>query len=277
MIHRAAQSQADCLILDLEDAVPENWKIAARESIRHALDQGIDFRGKIFVRVNSLRTNLTWDDLQAVACQYLSGFVYPQAESVEEIRLLDDRLHRSEAELNLSLGHFSLLPLIESPRGLMNCREIGQSSHRVKGLIFGCEDYLAALQGRHDDLDTALMFPRSMVAATARALGLEPIDAPYVKVHDLEGLRLFAETGRNLGMSGMLVLSPRQLEIVNRAYTPTEAEIQQACLIVAAAPQEENLGISIVEGHFVSPPTVRAARKLLERAEAIRLCEESRR
>jgi citrate lyase subunit beta/citryl-CoA lyase len=158
---------------------------------------------------------------------------------------------------------------------VLNAAEIASASPRMMALIFGCEDYLAALQGRHSDAEEALLTPRALVAMAARAAGLEAIDTPYVRVHDLESLKWFAIQGRDLGFSGMCALSPRQIPVIHEAYTPSKEEIRQAEEVIAVAErsQAEGRGVMISGGAFVSPPTVRAAKKLLERTEAIRSSE----
>lgn len=165
--------------------------------------------------------------------------------------------------------------LIETPLGVINVYKIAKASDRVVGLLFGCEDYLADMQARHAPLDLSLHYPRSQVAVAARAAGVEPIDTPYVQVHDQEGLREFATHARDLGMAGMLIMTPRQLEVCHQVYTPSEEEVNRAKAIVAAAEdaKKEGRGIVVVDGNFVSPPTVKAAYKVLKRSQAIEALE----
>lgn len=271
MLHKAAGTKADCIVLDLEDAVPDEGKDVARSVTRSFLEKANYPRKTVFVRVNSFETGLTEKDLEGVACRAVHGFVYPWANSAEDIEKLDDRLGQIERNLDLPNGRFSVIAVIESPRGILNVAAIAQASSRMVGLIFGCEDYLAEMQGRHSVGEASLVMPRAQVAMAARAANIEPIDSPYVRIHDLEGLRAFAETGRDLGMAGMCALTPGQIPVINEVYTPSEEEIQLAREILAATESEENSerGVFLAGDKFISPPTLKAARKTIARYEAI--------
>jgi len=272
MVQKASGSEADSIVLDLEDAVPDASKAQGREIISSVLKSGLYNKKTVFVRINPLDSGLTLFDLEAVACQELHGFVYPMARTSEDIRNFDAQLSLMENYLNLTIGHFSIIGIIETPLAVLNAYPIATASNRMVGLIFGCEDYLADLQGRHNVDEVSLHTPRSRVAISARAAGIEPIDTPYVEVHDLTGLRSFANSGRDLGMAGMCSMAPRQISTINEIYTPTEEEIRYSTDVVNA--EEEalaaNRGIVVIDGKFISPPTVKAARNLLARYEAIR-------
>lgn len=278
MMRGAADSEADCLILDLEDAVPAGKKATARREVHNILEEGIYTNLSVFVRVNSFETGLTQKDVESVACSRLHGFVYPWANRPEDIQNFHRQLEQAENSLGLAKGYFSLIAVIEAPLGVINAHAIAQASDRIVGLIFGCEDFLAELQGRHNQDEIALTAPRAQVAMAARAVGITPIDTPYVRARDLAGLRNFARTGRNLGMAGGCALTPRQATVINEIYTPTVEEIQQARSVIEASENRDNLdrGVFIVLDKFISPPTVKAARKTLARHEAIRSFEEFR-
>ncbi|RJP76710.1 MAG: CoA ester lyase [Candidatus Zixiibacteriota bacterium] len=271
MLRRAARTPADGLILDLEDAVPAGQKAAARDTLRRFLAE-VPLKPKtVTVRVNPFGSGLTREDLRAVAGDRLDGFVYPWTNSPDDLERFDAALAEVERDLGLPEGRFGVIALIESPRAVLALGEIAAASTRLRGLFFGCEDFLAELQGRHDPAETALLTPRALTAMAARAAGLEAVDAPFVRVQDLEGLRAFARAGRDLGFTGMAALTPGQVEVINEVYTPDAAQIRGAREILAAAGQSETAGrnVRVVEGRFVAPPTAKAARKLLERAQAI--------
>lgn len=271
MARKAAVSDADCVVMDLQDAVPDRDKSEARRTIRTLLEEGVFENKTVFVRVNPLDSGLTLVDINAVACRQLHGFIYPMAYTPNDIVAFDAQLSMKESELGLPRGHFSIVVLIETPLGVLNAYPLACASSRVVGLLFGCEDYLAEIQGRHMENETSLVVPRSQVVLACRAAGVEPIDTPYVQVHDLDGLRQFATAGRSLGMAGMALMTPRQLPIIHEIYSPSHDEIMAAQKLVRAADEaaREGRGIVIVDDVFVSPPTLKAAQKLLERAEAI--------
>lgn len=271
MMIKAAGSSADCVALCLEDAVPYSEKSNAREKIREILENGIFKKKTVFVRINPIDTGLTLKDLKGVACKELDGFVYPMAYTPEDIKNFDAQLGLMENELNLPNGHFSIIVLIETPMAILNAYQIAKASRRVVGLLFGCEDYMAEMESRYSTEEMSLFVPRSLMAMASRAAGIVPIDTPYVHVSDLEGLKRFATLGRDLGMAGMLVMTPRQIETVRECYTPSKDEISYATEVVQAADRaaKEGRGIAVINNKFISPPTLKQAQKLLEQAEAI--------
>jgi citrate lyase subunit beta/citryl-CoA lyase len=277
LIKKAAQSNADCVALCLEDAVPHNEKKNARKTVRTALNDGLFAHKAVFARINPIHTGMTLLDLEEVACQELDGFVYPVAQTADDILKFDAQLSMIEHKMELVDGHFSVIVLIETPLAVLNAYPIATASKRVVGIMFGCEDYMAEMQSRYSEREMSLFTPRSMVAIAARAAGVEAIDTPYVQVYNSKGLKDFATMGRDLGMSGMLVMTPRQIDIVREAYTPTLEEIEMSEKIVLAAEmaQKEGRGIVVVDGNFVSPPTLKQSKKLLERAAAIARLESS--
>jgi len=272
LLAKASQSEADCVAMCLEDAVPLNEKENARKTIRKVLSEGYFNQKPVFVRINSMDTGLTLRDVEAVACKELDGFVYPMAYTPDDIKSFDAQLNLIEAHLGLVKGHFSIVVLVETPLAVLNAYDIAKASSRVIALLFGCEDYMAEMESRYSKEEQSLFVPRSMIAMAARAAGVVPLDTPYVRVHDLEGLKRFASLGRDLGMAGMLVMSPRQIDVVRECYTPSQEEIEYATDVVnaAAAAQKEGKGIVIVQDKFVSPPTLKQATKLLNYYDAIK-------
>lgn len=271
MLVKGASSDADCVSLCLEDAVPKKEKENARKKIRKVLKDGVYSKKTVFVRINSIDTGLTLRDLEGVACEELNGFVYPMAYTPDDIKKFDAQLSLMEDQLGLVKGHFSIIVLIETPRAVLNAYEIAKASDRVVGLLFGCEDYIAEMESRYSEKEMSLFVPRSLIAMAARAAGVEAIDTPYVRVHDMEGLERFATLGRDIGMSGMLIMTPRQIDIAKKCYTPSQMEIAYATEVIESAEQarKEGRSIVVVNDKFISPPNLKQARKLLDRVNAI--------
>ncbi len=275
MLAKGASSDADCVALCLEDAVPDEEKENARKKIREVLERDLYKKKTVFVRINPIETGLTLKDLEGVACKELNGFVYPMAYTPDDIKKFDAQLSLTEDQLGLVKGHFSIIVLIETPLAVLNAYEIAKASDRVVGLLFGCEDYMAEMESRYSENEMSLFVPRSLIAMAARAAGIEAIDTPYVRVHDLEGLERFATLGRDLGMSGMLVMTPRQIDTAKKCYTPSREEMEYATEVVESAEQarKEGRGIIVVNDKFISPPTLKQAIKLLDRVNAIECLE----
>lgn len=276
-MYKAFKSDADCVVLDLEDAVPEVNKNCARETISEFLMKGFEYKKPVFVRLNPLETGHTLHDISSVACGNLDGFVYPKAYTARDIEIFDAQLTIKEMELGLENGHFSVIVLIETPSAVLNAHEIALSSKRIIGLLFGCEDFLADMMGDHGPGGRSLIAARSMVAMAARAAGVLPIDTPYVQVKDMEGLKEHIMQGRELGYHGMLVMTPGQIQIAKEMYTPSKEHVEFARKLIEYQKQglAENKGIMIVDGIFISPPTLKRATRTMKLFEEITAMELS--
>lgn len=276
MVDKAAGVPVDSIVFDLEDAVPDTKKQQARDSIRAALKSG-QYAGKsVFVRINPIESGLTLRDLDSVACKELEGFVYPMANDADDIKKFDAQLSLMESHLELPQCHFKIIAVIETPAAVLNTQEIVNASSRVVGLMFGCEDYLAAMDARHTELDLSLHHARMMLTLAARSAGVMAIDTPYVQVHDIEGLKAHATRARSLGMSGMVCLSPKQVAAAEEIYSPSADEIAFAEDVEKAAVEAEaqGMGVLIVRGKFISPPTLKGAQRILSMHRAIQEMEK---
>lgn len=278
-IHKAFASDADCVVLDLEDAVPDNSKAIARDTVKTVLKaKGLN-KQPIMVRINPLESGLTLLDLERVACKELSGFVYPKAYCPDDIKAFDAQLTLKEKTLGLNLGHFDIIVLIETPRAVLSAYEIATASSRVIGLLFGCEDFLTDMEGFHGPEGRSIFIPRHIISMAARAAGVVPIDTPYIQVKDIEGLKAHINQARELGFEGMLVMTPGQIQIARELFTPSEEEVTNAKEIVRLASEaaEENRGIARFGKVFISPPTYKRAQRILRRKKTIKAFEDIRR
>lgn len=269
-IKKAFESNADTIVLDLEDAVPASKKAEARAKIMEVLKANTDKR-PVFVRINPLETGDTLKDLDEVACEELSGFVYPKVYNAEDMKVFDAQLSLKEKNLNLPKGHFDIIALIETPEAVLNAHEIAKASKRIKALLYGCEDFLADMEGEHGIEGRSLLVPRHMVSMAARAANIIPIDTPYVKIGDFEGLKEHIQQAKELGFEGMLVMTPKEISIVKEKYSPSQEEVEKARKLVqfSLETNEADRGIAVVDNIFVSPPTLSRAKKLLARYENI--------
>ena len=277
LIEKALASEADALILDLEDSVrPFVNKDAARELIvKLALDGAFTGCGKkIFVRVNDRDTSLLLKDLRAVTLDGIDAILMPKVYRAEDIHYVDHLLDAIEHEKELDSGRFKIAVLIETAAAVLNVQEICRASGRVVAATFGCEDFVADLEGYHDLQHESIYIPRALIALGARAAGVIPIDTVHIDVHDLEDLEVILRKGRKFGFEGQLVLHPKELPLVHRYYTPSEKEVSdaEAMLELYEKAESENKGVAVYNGKFVGPPMVVAAKKILERSA--RICDE---
>jgi citrate lyase subunit beta/citryl-CoA lyase len=196
-------------------------------------------------------------------------------DSSEDIQILEQRIKQLETRTGVA-AETSIVALVETPSGVLNAHAIAGSSSRVAGLMFGAEDYMVEMDSPRNAGELLLDTPRALVAMAARAAGVEAIDTPYVNVPDLEALRRHAERGRCMGMSGILVLSPRQIEVARSVFTPDKDEVRFARRVLRA--REEVLAAgqayAFVDGELVSPSREKKAKQVLARARAIRELEE---
>lgn len=272
---KVAQIGADAVILDLEDAVAIGQKEVARKSVESAL-ANIDFgRAERLVRINSLETDLYASDLESIVGTAADGIVLPKVESAEQVRLVDQKISAGELSAGRPPGEMRLFGLIETALGVMNIREIGQSSQRLDGLLFGAEDLAADLGAIRSKVGWEVFYARSTVIAAATAYGLAAIDTVYLDFSDLDGLEEDALFARSLGFTGKLAIHPGQVAVLNRAFSPTAAEIAEAERLVEAyqARVKAGSGVFTIDGRMVDKPLVRAAERLLERAAAARLMD----
>jgi len=251
---------ADATVIDLEDAVADEEKVAARRLVPPALAQGSP--SVRCVRVNGVDTGLMFDDLAAVVGPDLDAVVVPKVDSPDLLRVIDAQLGRQEAELGLARGTVGLFVLLETARGIQRAGEIALAApHRVRQLVFGLGDFSADIGVEPSEQGLELLYARSALVVASRSAGLPaPLDGPYLRLHDLEGLS--ADTGRSkaLGLRGRVVIHPEQVAPVHRAVSAlSEAALGHAQRVVSEFERAEAAGIAsiTVDGEFVDYPIYR--------------------
>lgn len=277
LIEKAANGNADALVLDLEDSCqPASNKIIGRANIVEALKAKIFGKKKIFVRINSRHTGYMFDDLQAVAIPELDGFLYPMTGSKDDIVFFGNLLDEVEMSRNMPVGGLKLFPVIETGEGILNAHEIAKASNRIVALGLGSEDFATDIDCIRDNDNVSIQIPRQNVVFAARSVGAIPIDTPHVNVHDIEGLELHIKQARNLGFGGMQILNPKEIELCHKYYTPSDEQAQEAYEITRLYEEAEkkNNGVAIMNGKFISPPTYKRAIQLIENYERIKSFEK---
>jgi len=286
MITTAATEGGDAVILDLEDACPiaekETGRIFARDSIPMLKEKGLD----IFVRINSFETGLTELDLSYVITKGLDGVMLPKSESKEDMVKLDQLLKGEEKKKGMEPGSVSILPLLESPKGIAAVSEIIAASPRVIGVSFGAGDYsreIGAGMGvtslSADDFFLMASYPRSCIALAARAAGVLAIDSPYFGlVIDIDGLTLETRKVKLMGFTGKLLVHPRHVYFVNQVFSPTKEEIAFAKRVIKAYDEAKSkgLGATSIGGRMIDFGSYRRALNLISIAEKISENEKTR-
>ena len=284
MIDKISRLETDAVILDLEDAVPildkETARIFIRDSISTDEKKGRDdpfpyLKANdgpyVYVRINSLQSNLYNDDLDYVVVKGLDGVVIPKSETKEDIAKIDKTLVKAEAKSRIKRGSISLIPLIETAKGVVNVYDIAKSSERVVALGFGAVDFSADVKMQPSNSGIELLYPRSSISIAAHACGVQPIDTPWVNVQDTDGLIKDCETAKKLGFTGKLAIHPLQLNTINIAFSPSESEIGYAKKIVESFNKAAKSGVGAISlnGKMIDYASLRQAKEVLQLSKMI--------
>ncbi len=278
LIRKAALSQADALILDLEDSVVKSAKQEAREVIKSIISEEISDKHHVFVRTNDLHSGEIEADFEQLSLKEITGFIVPKSYTKEDIITYEKILEKHEKLNGFKKNRFKLIPLIETASAVLHTEEICRSSERIIAAAFGSEDFCADIKGIHDEEHKSLHTPRALIAMAARTTGVIPIDTLHVRVHDLEDLKKNLQLARNLGFEGSLLLHPKEIRYAHRFYSPTSAEVEYAKKVIDLSRQaeKEKIRVAIIDGVFIGPPMLRQAKLILQRHEAIRKWEDGR-
>lgn len=273
LLKSAARSDADAILLDLEDSVqpPENKQVA-RATIANSVKSGAFSRTRVYPRVNDRESGYLLKDVTALSIDGIDGFMYPKAHTGQDIYFFDKLLETIEYEKGLPRGQFKIIALIETAAAVLNAQEICQASQRVVGIAFGCEDFITDIEGIHDKQEQSLFTARAMIAMAARANNVIPIDTVHINVHDLEDLEKNLVIAKNLGFEGMLVLHPKELPLAHQYFSPTPSEVadSEEMLRLYQEASKLNKGVALMNGKFIGPPMVANAKKVLRKHALIR-------
>ena len=279
---KAPTLAADEVFLDLEDAVAESGKAAARGLVIAAL-RAHDFGGKtVVVRVNGTDSPHYYRDLVDVVEQAgdrLDAVMLPKVRTPGDVEMTGKLLTQIETARGLPPGRIGIEAQIEDATGLLACEAIATASSRMESLIFGPGDYSAAvgipittIGGVPDHYPgDHLNYVYSRLVVAARAAGIQAIDGPYAAIDDDDGLRRRAQLARALGMDGKWTIHPRQIETVNAVFTPSRAEWERAEALLDAyrrAADEQGRGAAMFEGEMIDEANRRMAERLAEAGRA---------
>ena len=259
----------DSIMLDLEDSVTMAEKDAARLLVHNAL-KTIDYGNtEMVVRINPLNTAYGKKDVEAVVKAGVHVIRMPKTETAEEVREVEREIERVEKEIGC-LGRTKIMAAIESTLGIVNAYEIAVASERMMGIALGAEDYCANLKTQRSPEGTELLFARQQIVVAARAAGIDALDTVYSNLNYMETFRKEVELIKQLGFDGKSIINPRQIEIVNEVFAPTEKAIEKAKTIIAAIKEAEKRGSGViaVNGKMVDRPVVIRAQRTIDLALA---------
>ncbi|MBE5991428.1 MAG: citrate lyase subunit beta [Paenibacillaceae bacterium] len=243
----------DSIMLDLEDAVAENQKDAARFSLYHALKE-INYHGcERVVRINALDTPYWKEDIRCAVAGGCDSIRIPKTERAEDVKLVEEAVAAAEKEFDIPEGRTLIMAAIESARGVMKVLEICESSERLFGIALSGGDYTKDLQTRITGTGVELMGARQHMIIAARAAGVQCFDTVYTNLDDMEGFRKEVESIHLMGFDGKSIINPRQINIVHEIFTPTMKDIIFAEKVVKEIDDKKAKGIGVftVDGKMI--------------------------
>jgi len=273
-VDKAVKTNADAVIIDLEDAVVLTEKEASRSKVRDKILEHAE--RKIIVRVNSLESPFFQGDLAEVITGNLACLMVPKVESAAHIREINDNLLKVEKEKGIVQGSVSIIPLIESAGAVQNIFQIATEKtepSRIYCVAFGSADYTLDMGIEITRDGAELSYPRSRIAVASRAARIEPpLDTPFMMdLKDMEALKVDAGRAKQLGFQGKLCIHPNQIEPCHAIFSPAKEEILYAEKVVRVFEEAEKEGSAaiLLDGKFIDYPVVERARRILKVAEHI--------
>jgi citrate lyase subunit beta/citryl-CoA lyase len=273
-IEKAFNTEADVIIIDLEDAVPLSEKEICRSNVREKVAQYAD--RMMLVRVNALDSPFIKGDLNETITESVNGIILPKVEKTDDIHNINKLLLELEKKRSLPEGAVRVFPLIESAAAVQHVYEIVSTKtkpERLYTVAFGAADYTFDMGIAMTMEGNELYYARSKIAIACRAAGIAPpIDTPFmIDLKNTEALLSDARRAKELGFQGKLVIHPKQVEPCNRIFSPLPEEIKNAEKIVQAFKEAEAAGMAAIqlEGKFIDYAIVKKSKDILARAAAI--------
>lgn len=247
---KALNTEADAIILDLEDAVPIELKVPSRHALKEWLIAHPEHQ--VMIRVNSRNTEWFANDIELAKLDNVCAIILPKTETSQDIEAI------------LAIKHIDTFALVETPLGFANIRQIANTKS-VKALMFGSIDFQLEMnmQGGYFEL---LSFRNEFVLASKLAGIDAPIDGVTVDFKDETLIELETQQAKNLGFAGKLCIHPNQINIVNRTFTPTDAEVEWARKILKTVDEAQGQAVSL-EGKMVDLPVILRAEKILKQTD----------
>lgn len=269
---KASGIGADVLILDLEDSVAPSMKEAARAQVAALLDDRSQRDWSFFVRVNPFDTGITFDDLAAVVKPGLDGLLIPKANGAADIARIGEELDRLEAKAGMEQGSVKIAVVAtETPLAMFNLGSYTPPHPRLVALTWGAEDLAAAIGATGNKEEDGhwtdpYRLARSLCLYASASAGVAPVDTLYADFRNPEGLEADCRRARRDGFTGRIAIHPDQVAIINRCFSPSDEEIDEAQKIVDAFAANPDAGTLGIDGKMVDIPHLKAARRTLASA-----------
>ena len=271
MMAKAAASDADEVVFDLEDGCAPSQKVAARKTLIEAFTT-LDFHGKIRAfRPNGIHTKFFYRDVIEVveaAGRNIDVVVIPKAQDATDVLFADRLLTQIEQNIGLPLGRIRLEVLIESAKGVLHAEQIAAATPRLAGLVFGVVDYAGDIGARDAIREQFALYnyPKAKTVAAARAAGINVIDGVTLQFRDLKQCEHDARSAAQMGFDGKWAIHPDQVPVINRAFSPSTAEIIRAQEIIELyekADVNSGVGAMVYKDEMVDAASLPAERRKL--------------
>jgi len=267
---KGAGTMADALILDLEDAVAAARKPAARETVLAFLkEHPTPRKQKLWVRINSVDTREAVADLDGVVAGAPDAILLPKASGAADVEALDRLIAPREARAGLPAGAIeAFVVATETGAAIFGLGTYSKTTPRLAGLTWGAEDLSAAVgafsnSDENGNLTHLYLLARSLCLAASAAAEVQAIDTVYTKIGDVEGLCRVCNEARRDGFRGKMAIHPDQVDIINAAFTPSDAEIAHARKIVDLFAANPGVGTLALEGRMLDRPHLTQAERVL--------------
>ena len=265
----------DSIMLDLEDAVAENQKDAARFSLYHALRE-IDYRGvERVVRINGLDTPHWQEDIRVCVAGGADGIRIAKCESAQDVLTVEKAVEEAEEEFGAEKGRTLLMAALESPKGILNAYEICCASDRLFGAAISGGDFRKCMQTKFQPDGVDMLAARGQMLLAARAAGVQCFDTVFTDLDDEAGFEAEVRQNKAMGFDGKSLINPKQIRLVHQIFAPTEKEVIQAEKIVRAYREQsaEGVGVFTVDGKMIDVAFIPGAERTLRLARACGMYE----
>jgi citrate lyase subunit beta / citryl-CoA lyase len=260
-LEKAKTLPADALILDLEDAVAPDAKVAARERVCAAAASGDYGPREVAIRVNGIGTPWHAEDLAAAGRAGPAAVVVPKVGSAKDVHAIAAALPET----------VRIWAMIETPAAVLHCAEIAAASERLTTLVLGTNDLASELRAEQVPGRAPLLGPLSMCVLAARATGKVILDGVYNDVRDADGFERECRQGKEFGFDGKTLIHPSQLEPCNRIFAPSAQDVDLARRTIDAYEDacRDGRGVATVDGRMIENMHVENARRTLDLAAAV--------
>lgn len=260
-IEKAKTLNADVVVLDLEDSVPYENKEEARRIVSESIKNTDWGKIKLCVRINSLFSKFWLQDLIEITKQGPEIIMIPKISKKTDIKIVEKVLENIEENYNINKA--KIIPIIENVEGFKNLYSIATASDRIIGITFGIADFCADLGCEENEhLLNLLRFNIALAASYAKK---QAIDTAYLDIKNLDMLEKEARIAKSLGFIGKICIHPSQVEIVNKVFTPSNEEIENAKRILEVYNESIKKGIGAVslDGKMIDEAVLKKAKRIL--------------